>query len=471
MTTTYQFISQETIDYAENLPIIDLIEKVLVVPKRNRNTFICCPFHNEKTPSFNINISGNFFKCHGCGAGGNSAISFIIQYMWGQEAKGDKKKYYSAIEVICSYMNKPVTYEDGTSVTPKKRSTKKKQQDTNVPTKPTANMDLIKKANHLLLTHTELSSQHFIHLHEIRHLTKKTIISKGYRSFPKKPSQVAMAMVKELGNLEGIPGFYQAKPEKGDPYWALRGQKGFLIPVRNERLEITGFQYRLDQPRWSIKCLDLNGADHMLLSAKLDYETMILSIFWSGDAIFTVPIKEAAEIPVNSNGKQIGTVKVKPENKYLWLASTDLPKGTAATASYHIAVPTSLLDQKKSPIGVKRVGITEGPLKGDIAAEYFNMPFSCMPGLSNWRTCVEGALKLDADEYVIFLDADALLQKKKDYRSGNVYEDIGMTMEGIVKELIRAGKKVFLAAWDQKIAKGIDDLLIKGLSAQIFPIN
>ncbi|WP_289143078.1 DUF3854 domain-containing protein [uncultured Brevibacillus sp.] len=78
---------------------------------------------------------------------------------------------------------------------------------------------------------------------------------------------------------------------------------------------------------------------------------------------------------------------------------------------------------------------------------------------------------MNADEYVIYLDSDALMQKKIDYTTGEILNEIGMAIEGIAKALVQAGKKVFLAAWDQSEGKGIDDILLAGRSAKIFPIN
>ncbi|MGG0940332.1 DUF3854 domain-containing protein [Brevibacillus centrosporus] len=95
------------------------------------------------------------------------------------------------------------------------------------------------------------------------------------------------------------------------------------------------------------------------------------------------------------------------------------------------------------------------------------------PTYRNWRVAVEGALALNAEECVIYLDSDALVQKKKNYNTGEDYEDIGMAIEGIARELVHAGKKVFLSAWDQKEGKGIDDLLLnhRKIQPRIFPIN
>ena len=45
----------------------------------NNHGFICCPFHNEKTPSFKVYKDGTRFKCFGCGEGG-SVIDFAMKY-------------------------------------------------------------------------------------------------------------------------------------------------------------------------------------------------------------------------------------------------------------------------------------------------------------------------------------------------------------------------------------------------------
>ncbi|MFN4148040.1 MAG: DNA primase [Rhodocyclaceae bacterium] len=59
--------------------IVDVIERYVPLKKVGANYQACCPFHSEKTPSFTVSPSKQFYHCFGCGAHG-SAIGFIMQY-------------------------------------------------------------------------------------------------------------------------------------------------------------------------------------------------------------------------------------------------------------------------------------------------------------------------------------------------------------------------------------------------------
>ena len=59
--------------------IVDVIERYVPLKKGGANYLACCPFHSEKTPSFTVSPSKQFYHCFGCGAHGN-AISFLIEY-------------------------------------------------------------------------------------------------------------------------------------------------------------------------------------------------------------------------------------------------------------------------------------------------------------------------------------------------------------------------------------------------------
>ena len=65
-------------EVSERSPILDVVGEYVNLRRSGANYQGLCPFHGEKTPSFNVNPARNIFHCFGCGAGGNS-FSFIMK--------------------------------------------------------------------------------------------------------------------------------------------------------------------------------------------------------------------------------------------------------------------------------------------------------------------------------------------------------------------------------------------------------
>ena len=66
-------------DLLSRADIVDVIDKRVALKKSGKNYSACCPFHNEKSPSFSVQPEKQFYYCFGCGAGGN-AIGFIMNF-------------------------------------------------------------------------------------------------------------------------------------------------------------------------------------------------------------------------------------------------------------------------------------------------------------------------------------------------------------------------------------------------------
>lgn len=92
-------------DLLTRTDIIDLVDAKVPLKKQGKNHHACCPFHNEKTPSFTVNSERQFYYCFGCGAHGN-AIDFLMNY--------DKLDFVEAIEELSALHGLDVPYETGT---------------------------------------------------------------------------------------------------------------------------------------------------------------------------------------------------------------------------------------------------------------------------------------------------------------------------------------------------------------------
>ena len=95
-------------DLLARTDIVDLIDARVKLKKQGKNFHACCPFHNEKTPSFTVSGEKQFFYCFGCGENGN-AIDFLMKY--------DKLEFVESVEELASMHNLEIPYETGTGLT------------------------------------------------------------------------------------------------------------------------------------------------------------------------------------------------------------------------------------------------------------------------------------------------------------------------------------------------------------------
>lgn len=91
-------------DLLARTDIVDLIDARVKLKKQGKNYHACCPFHNEKTPSFTVNGEKQFYHCFGCGAHGN-AVDFLMNY--------DKLEFVETVEELAAMHNLEVPYEAG----------------------------------------------------------------------------------------------------------------------------------------------------------------------------------------------------------------------------------------------------------------------------------------------------------------------------------------------------------------------
>lgn len=73
-------IDKATIDrIIDAADVVEVVQEFVSLKRRGTNYLGCCPFHNEKTPSFTVSPSKQIYKCFGCGKGGGS-VNFIMEH-------------------------------------------------------------------------------------------------------------------------------------------------------------------------------------------------------------------------------------------------------------------------------------------------------------------------------------------------------------------------------------------------------
>ena len=104
-------------DLLSRTDVVEVVDSRVKLKKAGKNYQACCPFHNEKSPSFTVSQDKQFYHCFGCGAHGN-AISFIMEF--------DRLEFVEAIEELARYHGLEVPREKGSR--PAMSEEKKQQQ-------------------------------------------------------------------------------------------------------------------------------------------------------------------------------------------------------------------------------------------------------------------------------------------------------------------------------------------------------
>ena len=97
----------------ETADIYEVVSEFVNLRKRGVNYVGLCPFHNEKTGSFNVNPARGIYKCFGCGKGGN-AVSFIMEH--------EQLSYVEALRFLAEKYHSPIEETELTAEQRKEKS-------------------------------------------------------------------------------------------------------------------------------------------------------------------------------------------------------------------------------------------------------------------------------------------------------------------------------------------------------------
>lgn len=99
--------------------VVQVINQRVPLKKAGGSYKACCPFHDEKTPSFNVSQSKQFYHCFGCGASGD-ALKFLMEY--------EGLSFVESVESLASQMGMDVPREHLSPEAQKMRARQQKQQ-------------------------------------------------------------------------------------------------------------------------------------------------------------------------------------------------------------------------------------------------------------------------------------------------------------------------------------------------------
>src|SRR6185312_15245746 len=84
--------------------IVDVVQPRVPLKRAGREWTACCPFHDERTPSFYVSPAKQFYHCFGCGAHG-SAVRFLMEY--------ERLEFPDAVEELAQSVGLTVPHEGG----------------------------------------------------------------------------------------------------------------------------------------------------------------------------------------------------------------------------------------------------------------------------------------------------------------------------------------------------------------------
>jgi DNA primase len=94
---------QFIVDLIDRADIVEVVGRRVQLKKAGKEFKACCPFHDEKTPSFTVSPTKGFYHCFGCGEHGN-AVDFLMQY--------DHMDFVEAVESLAGLMGLEVPREE-----------------------------------------------------------------------------------------------------------------------------------------------------------------------------------------------------------------------------------------------------------------------------------------------------------------------------------------------------------------------
>jgi DNA primase len=208
-------------DLLTRVDIVDVVDSRVPLKKAGRNMQACCPFHNEKTPSFTVSPEKQFYHCFGCGAHG-TAIGFLMEF--------DQMSFPEAVQELADSVGMTVPVQQNQFAQPGKQNL----------------YDLLEKVSqfyvHQLQNHPQ--RQQFNDYLQQRGLTAATIQAFKIGMAPDGWDNVMRVFATNADNKSKLDEVgLLSKNEKGRQYDRFRNR--VMFPIIDRRGRVIGFGGRV----------------------------------------------------------------------------------------------------------------------------------------------------------------------------------------------------------------------------------
>src|SRR5690348_15239130 len=200
--------------------IVELIDKRVPLKKQGREFAACCPFHNEKSPSFFVSPVKQFYHCFGCGAHG-TAISFLMEY--------EHMEFPEAVREVAAMVGMEVPVEQG-------------GEDRGSALAPL--YDVLDKAANFYKEQLK-NSQPAIDYLKGRGLTGEIAKEFGLGFVPNGWDNVLKAVGKDEAAVKALLGAVMLIEKEGEHRYHDRFRERVMFPIRDNRGRIIGFGGRV----------------------------------------------------------------------------------------------------------------------------------------------------------------------------------------------------------------------------------
>ncbi len=226
-------------DLLARLDIVDIIDARVKLKKQGKNYGACCPFHNEKTPSFSVSQEKQFYHCFGCGVHGN-AIDFLMEY--------ERLEFVEAIEELAASLGLGVPREqrNGSSGNFSKGPTANSEQKRSL-------YDLMGTIGQYYRDQLKVSSNKAaIEYLKGRGLSGEIVQKFGIGYVPDEWDSVRKNFGQQKATQDMlVSGGMLIENDKGNRYDRFRGR--IMFPIRDRRGRVIGFGGRVlgnDTPKY-----------------------------------------------------------------------------------------------------------------------------------------------------------------------------------------------------------------------------